>query len=268
LIDYFYEPTGYVLLYYSEFDFTSLIGIGNSSTVAGQPTSTLSPLTSIFSQGPTIGPTFLPTNIPVLSNLSTLINKPSSTVSPSSVTVPPTEDAYSEIADKSNPNNSTVQEITTKKQVFNIPGNFYNYENAKAVCAAYGSRLATYSEIEDAYKNGGEWCNYGWSDDQMALFPTQETTFNEYQKIEGHENDCGRPGVNGGYMENPEMQFGVNCYGYKPKINDQESYLMQYKTPFPQSKEELEAQQRVSYWKNKINDILVSPFNNTVWSEV
>lgn len=194
--------------------------------------------------------------------------KATETQPPNAVTVPPSENAYTDLSLQTNPNNSTVQEITTKQQVFNIPGNYYNYENAKAICSAYGSRLATYSEVEDAYKNGGEWCNYGWSDGQMALFPTQESTFNQYQKIEGHENDCGRPGINGGYMENPELQFGVNCFGYKPKMNDRESYLMQYQTPFPKSAEQLEAQQRVSFWKNKINDLLVSPFNPTVWSEV
>ena len=60
-----------------------------------------------------------------------------------------------------------------ENQVFNVPGNQYGYEDAKAVCSAYGARLAKYGELEDAYKKGGEWCNYGWSDGQMALFPTQ-----------------------------------------------------------------------------------------------
>ena len=29
---------------------------------------------------------------------------------------------------------------------------------------------------------------------------------------------CGLPGINGGYIDNPNIRFGVNCYGYKPKI--------------------------------------------------
>ena len=62
----------------------------------------------------------------------------------------------------------------------------------------------------------------GWSDGQMALFPTQQKTFDNLQKIEGHENDCGRPGVNGGFMANPNIRFGVNCYGNKPKIKEEE----------------------------------------------
>jgi hypothetical protein len=107
-----------------------------------------------------------------------------------------------------------VPQILLRPQVFNIPENDFVYPDAKAVCSAYGGRLATYSEVEDAYKNGGEWCNYGWSEGQMALFPTQKKTFDKLQKIEGHENDCGRPGINGGYISNPAVRFGVNCYGF------------------------------------------------------
>ena len=62
----------------------------------------------------------------------------------------------------------------TKEEVFHVPGNKYTYKQAQAVCKAFDSELATYSQIEDAYNNGGEWCSYGWSADQMALFPTQK----------------------------------------------------------------------------------------------
>jgi len=160
---------------------------------------------------------------------------------------------------------SPVPEIKFKKQVFNIPGNYYNYENAKALCTAYGSRLAKYNEIEDAYKNGGEWCNYGWSDGQMALFPTQQKTFDNLQKIEGHENDCGRPGINGGYMVNPQLRFGVNCYGNKPKITTEEENLMKTTPLYPVTMKDIAFQKRVDYWKSKVTDILVSPFNSTTW---
>ena len=101
---------------------------------------------------------------------------------------------------------------------FNIPGNDYSFEDAKALCKAYGAELATYSQIEDAYKNGAEWCNYGWSANQMAFYPTQKTTWDKLQKIKGHNHDCGRPGINGGYIQNPRVRFGVNCYGPKPTI--------------------------------------------------
>ena len=166
------------------------------------------------------------------------------------------------------PVSTSVPEIKFEKQVFNIPGNYYTYKDANAVCNAYGAELATYQQVENAYNNGGEWCNYGWSDNQLALFPTQQETYNELQTIEGHENDCGRPGVNGGYIANPDVRFGINCYGYKPEINSEEQELMQNTTPYPESKEEIDMQKRVDYWKNKVDEILVSPFNYNTWSQL
>ncbi len=161
-----------------------------------------------------------------------------------------------------------VAQIMRKPQVFNISDNNYIYSDAKAVCKAYGARLATYKEVEESYNKGGEWCNYGWSEDQMALFPTQENTWNELQKIEGHENDCGRPGINGGYIDNPNLKFGVNCYGYKPKINNIEKELMKNDNIYPKTKKDIAMDERVEYWKGKLNEIIVSPFNHEKWSKV
>jgi hypothetical protein len=166
------------------------------------------------------------------------------------------------------PGPSVVPEIKIREQVFNIPGNYYGYEDAKSLCTAYGARLANYNEVEDSYKNGGEWCNYGWSDGQMALFPTQQSTFDGLQKIPGHENDCGRPGINGGYIANPQVKFGVNCYGYKPKMTKEEEELMQNSTPYPKTEKDLAMERRVEYWKKRLNEILVSPFNYKNWSRI
>jgi hypothetical protein len=171
------------------------------------------------------------------------------------------------LVDQSNYQPESVPTIKFKKQVFNIPGNYYNYENAKAICTSYGAKLATYKQIEDSYENGGEWCNYGWSEGQNALFPTQQKTFDNLQKIKGHEHDCGRPGINGGYIANPQIQFGVNCYGNKPKIDKEEEELMKTISPYPQTKEDLIFQKRVDYWKEKVDEILVSPFNYNSWGQ-
>jgi hypothetical protein len=163
---------------------------------------------------------------------------------------------------------TTVPEIKLKKQVFNIPGNTYTYPDAKALCTAYNAKLANYSEIEQAYNEGAEWCNYGWSDGQMALFPTQPKTFDGLQKIEGHENDCGRPGINGGYMANPALKFGVNCYGYKPVMTSQEQDLMATLPHYPVTMKDILFEKRVNYWKDKLTQILVSPFNYNTWSKI
>jgi hypothetical protein len=162
-----------------------------------------------------------------------------------------------------NTNNSNNR--TPQKEVFNIPGNYYNYENARALCKAYGSELATYDQIEKAYNNGAEWCNYGWSANQLALFPTQSKTYNHLQGIPGHENDCGRTGINGGYIANPRVRFGVNCYGKRPEISEEEQDLMKTSSPFPETIADQVFQKRVDFWKQKIDQILVSPFNYSSW---
>ena len=161
-----------------------------------------------------------------------------------------------------------VPDLFIKKQVFNIPENDFIYSDAKALCSAYGGRLATYNEVEDAYNSGGEWCNYGWSEGQMALFPTQQSTFDKLKKINGHENDCGRPGVNGGYIDNPQLKFGVNCYGYKPKMTATEEELMATRPIYPKTEKDLEMENRVKYWKDQLSRIIVSPFNHNSWSKL
>ena len=171
------------------------------------------------------------------------------------------------VVDQSNYQAAPVPEIRFKKQVFNIPGNYYNYENAKALCTSYGASLATYKQVEDSYKDGGEWCNYGWSDGQHAYFPTQQKTFDNLQGIKGHEHDCGRPGVNGGFIDNPQVKFGVNCFGNKPKITGEEEELMKTSSPYPQTVEDVLFQKRVDFWKGKVNEILVSPFNYDNWGQ-
>jgi len=158
--------------------------------------------------------------------------------------------------------------LKLKKQVFNIPGNYYNYENAKAVCKAYDADLATYDQIETAYNNGAEWCNYGWSEDQKVYFPTQPQTYAKLQTIKGHENDCGRPGINGGYIANPKVRFGVNCFGSKPKIREEEDELMKTSSPYPETTKDKIFQKRVDFWKNRIDQILLSPFNYNIWGAI
>ena len=166
------------------------------------------------------------------------------------------------------PKVTPVPEILNEKQVFHVSDNKYDFNDARAICAAYGGKLASYDQVEDAYNNGGEWCGYGWSEGQMALYPTQKKTYDKLQKIKGHEHDCGRPGVNGGYIANPKVKFGVNCYGYKPKINETEQELMEIGELYPKTQKEINFDKKVRSWRNKLGEILVSPFNKTTWSGV
>lgn len=161
---------------------------------------------------------------------------------------------------------SPVPELKLVKQVFHVPGNKYTYDDSKAICQAYGARLANYKDMEKAYDKGADWCSYGWSEGQMAYFPTQYDKWQKLQTIKGHENDCGRPGINGGYIANPNVRFGVNCFGYKPRITSDEAAAMAETPLYPKTQDEIDFEHRVDYWRDKIPDIIVAPFNNNSWS--
>jgi len=165
---------------------------------------------------------------------------------------------------------STPTPNVDEDEVFNIRNNLYTYDEAKEVCSIYGAKLATYDQIEEAYNGGGEWCNYGWSDSQLALFPTQKSTWTKLQSSDSTKNACGRPGINGGYMKNKNIRFGVNCYGKKPKPTDAESKLMQANvTPnIPVSAGDKSLQCKMDILKKNADKYLVlNSFNRNKWSE-
>ena len=147
-----------------------------------------------------------------------------------------------------------------KQEVFHVPGQ-YNYTDAKALCRAYGGSLANIKQMEEAYKNGAEWCDYGWSADQMALFPTQTKTWQMFQESETQcgssaNSKCGRPGINGGYTMDLNQLLGANCFGSKPAQKD--SVIQP--PPFPVNPLDVEAE------KYKGNLPNVSAFNYNKWS--
>jgi len=155
-------------------------------------------------------------------------------------------------------------------EVFNIRNNLYTYDEAKEVCSIYGATLATYDQIEDAYNDGGEWCNYGWSDGQMALFPTQKSTWNSLQGSSLMKDSCGRPGINGGIIKNKNVRFGVNCYGRKPIATENETALMKANVSpsMPLSREDQELQAKINVWQQNSDKFLViNSFNKQKWSE-
>jgi len=160
--------------------------------------------------------------------------------------------------------------VSQPDEVFNISNNLYTYDDAQAICSSYNAKLATYDQIEAAYNDGAEWCNYGWSEGQMIYFPTQKSTWNKLQQTKNHKNDCGRPGVNGGHIANPYLKFGVNCYGKKPKANENDLARMNAKKDyvFPKSKEDIELENKVKYWKDNADKLLkINSFNTNKWYE-
>lgn len=169
-----------------------------------------------------------------------------------------------------NVNNDTTKKtvkFSDKNEVFHISGNDFRYKDAEPLCKAYGARLANYDDMEKAYNKGAEWCEYGWSQDQMAYFPTQKKTWEELQSSESNKNACGRPGINGGYIANPNIRFGVNCYGIKPDISDREKCMMD-NTSYYENPEDKIMNKKEEYWESRISDMLISPFNENKWSRI
>jgi len=161
-----------------------------------------------------------------------------------------------------NDTKSVENDTNTKEQVFNLSNNIYNYNDARAVCNAHGAKLATLQQMIEAHKKGADWCNYGWSEEQMALYPTQKDKWDNLQKNPLRKNECGKPGVNGGYFHNTDLKFGANCYGIKP-------------TPKPDEREKMRSMSyllnplelKTDMYKQTLDTIKVSPFNRSKWSQ-
>lgn len=155
---------------------------------------------------------------------------------------------------------------TGGKQVFNVSRNIYTYNDAAAVCSALDAELATYDQVKDAYDQGADWCNYGWIKGQMAVYPTQKDTYEKLQKGgPQYHNACGRPGVNGGYFDNPELLFGVNCIGVRPAKNAMDE-LNNSEVALPPTTEEIEYEKKVQKFRDELENTTVLPFNKNSWS--
>lgn len=152
--------------------------------------------------------------------------------------------------------------------VFNVSRNIYTYEDAAPLCKAMGAELATYDQVLEAYKKGADWCNYGWVKGQMAVFPTQENTWQKLQKgPPAYRFSCGKPGVNGGYFDNPELTFGVNCFGKRPMQNETDDLQNSPEFAMPPTAEQLEFDKKVQKYREGLGNITVMPFNRGKWSE-
>ncbi len=144
---------------------------------------------------------------------------------------------------------SNLNSNSLKDEVFQISNQMYTYDEAKCKCESYGSRLASKSEITQAYNNGAHWCNYGWIEGNEAYYPVQQCELDKKAKnikeyndiLKKHYEDpekytnkmvdearqkmyrensldfCGHyAGLNGGKFEDKNIRFGATCFGKKP----------------------------------------------------
>jgi hypothetical protein len=142
-----------------------------------------------------------------------------------------------------------TEKDTGGSQTYHVKGQF-DYKTSSTICKAYGAKLATLDQVKDAYHKGGEWCEYGWSEDQMVLYPTQKSSWEKYQETD-HKEQCGIPGINGGYNIRANQKLGVNCFGKKPEGVDP-------------AVEPAKVEQQAAYWQQNFT---ISPFNYKSWSE-
>jgi hypothetical protein len=150
-------------------------------------------------------------------------------------------------------------------EVFNVSSNKYTYYDAQPLCKALGAELATYEQVKEAWDRGADWCNYGWVKGQMAVYPTSDETYAKLQSgPEEQRMSCGLAGVNGGYFDNPEMRFGVNCYGKKPAQSQHDQRELAKNAPL--SPDALAFDKKVNQYKSEVDAIGVNPFNTNRWS--
>ena len=67
---------------------------------------------------------------------------------------------------------------------------------------------------------------------------------------------------------NKNVTFGVNCFGSKRTISEEEQNIMNNAVPYPLTQEEKNLNRKTEHYKKNLSDILLSPFNYSNWSQV
>lgn len=188
-----------------------------------------------------------------------------------SVNVPPPGSQEDELAaPPKNPLDAShlvekVLPVGGKNEVFSVSSNKYTYYDAEPLCRALGAELATYDQVKEAWSHGADWCNYGWVKGQMAVYPTSKDTYDKLQKGPAEQAAvCGKPGVNGGFFDNPELRFGVTCFGPKPAQSQNDETKIT--AGLPLSPDALEIDKKIQQFKRETDSIGILPFNSKAWS--
>jgi hypothetical protein len=169
----------------------------------------------------------------------------------------------------------TKKDKKDKKEVFLIY-NKYNYLDAKDICKVYDGRLATEKDLELAFKNGANWCNWGWLDGEKIGYPVQEKFWLSIEKK--HKGFCGpTAGINKIYNIDPLKQYSVTCYGIKPPKSEKDKQLetvlheitedTSLKTQIDQCKQSKREAEKNKWLNEQKNNIRILEFNNSEWSE-
>ncbi len=166
------------------------------------------------------------------------------------------------------------EEVKDKKEVFLIY-NKYSYLEAKELCKSYSGRLATEKDLIKAFKNGANWCSWGWLDGEMIGYPVQEKYWSDIEKT--HKGFCGpTAGINKIRNVDPFKRFSVTCYGIKPKRTENDKDLaedlneMSVVDPIAKAiqkcKKEKQLEEQKKWVEKQKKSVSILSFNKKKWS--
>ena len=228
---------------------------------------------SVFNEQIKMGYQYVESNIRRFLNMSVPPDVISATVPPAPdfVTIPPEapQDITPDEASLPQPTQRSIVEKVlpaSGNEVFNVAQNKFTYYDAEPLCNALGAELATYEQVKDAWSAGADWCNYGWVKGQMAVYPTQKATHDKLQMGPADQRGaCGTVGINGGFFDNPEFKYGVNCYGKKPSQSAHDQILLMSEGKAPKSPATLKVDELTAEFKEQADALFVRPFNDSKW---
>ena len=150
-------------------------------------------------------------------------------------------------------------------EVYLVQDNIYTYNDAEALCAAYNAKLATVEDLYVSWKDGANWCNYGWLKGKKIGFPTQKNSWLKLQSDDDTKNMCGLPGINVGTVRDPNARYGVHCKGVKPavwKLWEANTLANTVLTAKQQA-----VNSRARFFRKRLNNYTVTPFSDKKWSD-
>jgi hypothetical protein len=101
----------------------------------------------------------------------------------------------------------------------------------------------------------------------MAVYPTQQDTYDTLQLGPGDQKGaCGKPGLNGGYFDNPELKYGVTCIGPKPSQTAHDATSVTSGSTRPLTSQGLAFESKVQQFKEQASTLGVLPFNSGKWT--
>jgi hypothetical protein len=101
----------------------------------------------------------------------------------------------------------------------------------------------------------------------MAVYPTQQETYDKIQNGPADEHGaCGTVGLNGGHFDNPDMLYGVNCYGKKPSQSAHDEEMLMKDGKIPKRPDALKVDDRVREFEKEVDSLFMRPFNDAKWS--